>query len=92
MLITFGFENRNIAASVTRGEGFVNVMATAKQQPTAWMPLLYVYLLAGVFYLTGIKSTAALWMLSLIRCVVLAFCIFVHRIQTGRFFLALILT
>ncbi|WP_250632345.1 hypothetical protein [Rhodoflexus caldus] len=68
----FGFENGNIAASVARGEGFADVMATGKQQPTAWMPLLYVYLLAGVFYLTGIKSTAALWMLSLIRCVVLA--------------------
>lgn len=68
----FGFEYGNIAASIARGEGFADVMATGNQQPTAWMPLIYVYLLATVFYLAGIKSTAALWVLSLIRCVVLA--------------------
>jgi hypothetical protein len=68
----FGFEYGNIAASVARGEGFADAMATGNQQPTAWMPLIYVYLLAAVFYLTGIKSTAALWVISLIRCVVLA--------------------
>lgn len=77
----FGFEYGNIAASIARGEGFADVMATGNQQPTAWMPLLYVYLLAAVFYLAGIKSTAALWLLSLIRCGVLAWgCYLTYRI------------
>ena len=60
----FGFEMGRVARSIVQGKGFANPLFE-DTGPTAWMPPVFPYLLAGVFRLFGIYTKAsALVMLS----------------------------
>ncbi|HXN23245.1 MAG TPA: hypothetical protein VOA41_10950 [Candidatus Dormibacteraeota bacterium] len=54
----FGYETGRIARSIALGEGFANPLFQ-KTGPTAWMTPLYPYLVAAVFKLFGIYSSAS---------------------------------
>jgi 4-amino-4-deoxy-L-arabinose transferase-like glycosyltransferase len=61
----FGFEMGRVARSVVEGKGFGNPLFE-DTGPTAWMPPIFPYLLAGVFKLFGTYTkTSALVMLSM---------------------------
>ena len=51
-------ESTNISASLASGEGFANPWGV-KTGPTAWLPPLYQWMMAGVFEVFGIKSKAS---------------------------------
>jgi 4-amino-4-deoxy-L-arabinose transferase-like glycosyltransferase len=54
----FGYETGKIAASIAEGHGFSNPLF-APTGPTAWMTPIYPYLIAGVFKVFGVYSTAS---------------------------------
>ena len=54
----FGYETGKIAASIAEGHGFSNPLF-APTGPTAWMTPVYPYILAGVFKVFGVYSTAS---------------------------------
>lgn len=54
----FGYETGKIAASIAEGHGFSNPLF-ATTGPTAWMTPVYPYLIAGVFKVFGVYSTAS---------------------------------
>jgi 4-amino-4-deoxy-L-arabinose transferase-like glycosyltransferase len=53
-----GFEIVNIATSVVTHHGFSSPFGIASG-PTAWIPPVYPYLLAGIFTITGLRSNLA---------------------------------
>jgi 4-amino-4-deoxy-L-arabinose transferase-like glycosyltransferase len=55
----YGYEAGQIASSVAAGHGFGNPYPLIQTGPTALMPPAYIYLLAGIFKLFGIHSTAS---------------------------------
>lgn len=61
----FAGEYGNIAAALVRGDGFSDPFQ-AGTGPTAWMAPLFPVLMALVFLLFGVKSTASLWVLLLL--------------------------
>ena len=54
----FGYETGRIARSIVQGHGFSSPLF-ADTGPTAWMSPIYPYLVAGVFKLYGIYTTAS---------------------------------
>jgi 4-amino-4-deoxy-L-arabinose transferase-like glycosyltransferase len=54
----FGWEVGRVAQSVAEGRGFASPLF-GDTGPTAWLPPMYVYLLAGVFRLLGVYTPAA---------------------------------
>lgn len=54
----FGYETGKIAASIAEGHGFSSPLFVPTG-PTAWMTPVYPYLMAGVFKLFGVYSTAS---------------------------------
>jgi 4-amino-4-deoxy-L-arabinose transferase-like glycosyltransferase len=54
----FGFETGRIARSIASGQGFSSPLVSPTGF-TAWVPPIYPYLLAGIFKLFGIYSTAS---------------------------------
>src|SRR5579862_351989 len=54
----FGWEMGRVARSIALGQGFSNPYG-GNTGPTAWEPPLYPYLMAGVFKLFGIYTTAS---------------------------------
>ena len=54
----FGYETGRIARAIATGRGFSDPV-TVGSGPTAWMTPVYPYLVAGVFKLFGIYSTAS---------------------------------
>jgi 4-amino-4-deoxy-L-arabinose transferase-like glycosyltransferase len=54
----FGFETGRIARSIASGEGFSSPLQ-GFSGPTAWLPPLYPYLIAGIFRVFGIYSIAS---------------------------------
>jgi hypothetical protein len=54
----FGGEAGRIARSIAQGEGFSNPLF-GKTGPTAWLTPVYPYLLAGIFKIFGVYSTAS---------------------------------
>lgn len=62
----FGWEYGNIAESLVTGYGFANAFDD-QGGPTAWMPPVYVFFMTGLFYLFGIKSAAALWVMFIFK-------------------------
>jgi hypothetical protein len=54
----FGFETGRIASSIASGQGFSSPLQ-GPSGPTAWLPPLYPYLLAGIFSVLGIYSSAS---------------------------------
>jgi hypothetical protein len=71
--IGFGWEYGNIATALVRGKGFANPFGV-ESGPTAWMPPLFVFLMAGIFYLFGIKSISAIWAILFIKYIAIAAC------------------
>ncbi len=67
----FGWEYGNIAEALVQGKGFSNAF-TPESGPTAWMPPLFVFLLAGVFQLFGIKTIASMWVVFIVKYIALA--------------------
>ena len=51
----FGFETGRIARSIASGEGFSSPLVKPTG-PTAWLPPVYPFLLAGIFKVFGIYS------------------------------------
>jgi 4-amino-4-deoxy-L-arabinose transferase-like glycosyltransferase len=51
----FGFETGRIAASIASGQGFSSPLQ-GLSGPTAWLPPIYPYMLAGIFKLFGVYS------------------------------------
>jgi 4-amino-4-deoxy-L-arabinose transferase-like glycosyltransferase len=54
----FGFETGRIARSIASGQGFSSPLVSPTGL-TAWLPPIYPYLLAGIFQLFGIYTTAS---------------------------------
>jgi Dolichyl-phosphate-mannose-protein mannosyltransferase len=54
----FGYETGQIARSIAEGHGFANPLF-GNTGPTAWMTPVYPYILAGVFKVFGVFSTAS---------------------------------
>lgn len=67
----FGWEYGNIAESLALGRGFANAF-TPQSGLTAWMPPLFVFLLAGVFMVFGIKSLVSMWVVFIFKYAALA--------------------
>ncbi len=67
----FGWEYGNIAESLALGRGFANAF-TPQSGATAWMPPLFVFFLAGVFKIFGVKSLASMWIVFVIKYAALA--------------------
>src|ERR671912_310662 len=51
----FGFETGRIASSIASGQGFSSPLK-GPSGPTAWLPPIYPYMLAGIFKFFGIYS------------------------------------
>lgn len=54
----FGYETGQIAASIVEGHGFSSPLF-APTGPTAWMTPVYPYIIAGVFKMFGVFTTAS---------------------------------
>ncbi len=68
---SMGGEYGNIAESIVSGEGFANPFGIPSG-PTAWMPPLLPYFIAGVFGVFGVKTYAAMWALLAANCLAIA--------------------
>jgi hypothetical protein len=55
---SFGYEMGRIGRAIATGQGFANPF-DGPTGPTAWEPPLYPYLIAGVFKLTGVYTSAS---------------------------------
>ncbi len=55
---SFGYEMGRIGRAIATGQGFANPF-DGQTGPTAWEPPLYPYLIAGVFKLTGVYTSAS---------------------------------
>jgi hypothetical protein len=62
----FGAEYGDIAASVLEGHGYANAIIPRSEVATAWMLPGVVGLLVVVFWLFGVKTTAAAYALMLL--------------------------
>src|SRR5205823_6163517 len=65
---SFGYEMGRIGRALANGRGFSDPfdMSTG---PTAWEPPLYPYVIAGVFKLTGIYTSASALILLSLNCI-----------------------
>jgi hypothetical protein len=63
----FGWEYGDTAAALATGHGFSNPFEGVESGPTAWMPPGYVILIAGVFFVFGVKSVASMWVLLVLK-------------------------
>lgn len=64
----FGYEMGRIARALTTGYGYADPFR-GHTGPTAWVPPLYPWLLAGDFKLFGVYSALAAWMILAFDCV-----------------------
>jgi 4-amino-4-deoxy-L-arabinose transferase-like glycosyltransferase len=81
----FGGEAGRIARSIAQGEGFSNPLFS-KTGPTAWLAPVFPYLLAGVFKIFGVYSTASAIAILAIDCLFSALtCIPVYFIAKKHF-------
>src|SRR5579884_723100 len=75
-----GPEMVNVATSIVHGHGFGSPFGV-ETGATAWLPPLYPYLIAAVFRIAGVRSTAsALILLSLQALFSALTCIFIYGI------------
>lgn len=63
----FGWETGRLASSLASGHGFSSPLF-GQTGPSAWMAPAYPLLLAGVFKLFGIYSTASAWVILTLNC------------------------
>src|SRR5436305_960426 len=81
----FGWEMGRVARSIAQGHGFSSPYE-GNTGPTAWEPPLYPYLMALVFKLFGIYSTASAWVLLVINSLLATLtCIPVYLIARKTF-------
>jgi hypothetical protein len=73
--MTFGWEYGNIAEAMVQGKGFANPFQL-ESGPTAWMPPIFVFFLAGTFSFFGIKSVTAMWVILIIKYIAMAVCVY----------------
>jgi 4-amino-4-deoxy-L-arabinose transferase-like glycosyltransferase len=59
---TFGYEMGRIARALATGYGFADPFS-GHTGPTAWVPPLYPWILAGVFRLTGVYTALSAWII-----------------------------
>lgn len=81
--LTFGWEYGNIAEALVNGRGYSDAFG-AGSGPTAWMPPLFVLLLAGAFQLFGVKTIAAMWAVLIVKYAALAFSLYALLSLAGR--------
>ena len=74
-----------IAASVARGQGFSSPFRQATG-PTAWIPPVYPYLLAGIFHVFGVYTVASYWAAVSVNIIVHAFSCVVLYLVAGETF------
>ena len=72
--LSFGYEYGNIAEALVQGKGFSNAFTPASGS-TAWMPPLFVFMLAGIFSVFGIKTIASMWAIFVLKYAALAACL-----------------
>lgn len=65
---SFGFEMGRIGRAIAIGRGFADPF-NGQTGPTAWEPPLYPYLIAGVFRLTGVYTSASAFILLAINSI-----------------------
>jgi 4-amino-4-deoxy-L-arabinose transferase-like glycosyltransferase len=76
----FGWEMGRIARSIALGQGFSSP-TDLPSGPSAWAPPIYPYLLAGIFKIFGIYTSASAWMVLAFNSLFSAFtCITLYRI------------
>lgn len=76
----FGWEMGRIARSVATGQGFGSP-TDLSTGPTAWMPPVYPYILAGIFKLFGVYSAASAWFILAFNSLVESLtCLTIYRI------------
>ena len=76
----FGWEMGKLAQSIAQGKGFANPYGV-ESGPSAWEPPVYPYLIAGVFQVFGIYTTASAWVLLIINCLFSALtCVPIYQI------------
>ncbi len=66
----YGFEMGRIASAIAAGDGFAWPGIEQRPGPTAWMPPVYPFIMAGVFKLFGTYSTASALVLLLFQSLV----------------------
>jgi 4-amino-4-deoxy-L-arabinose transferase-like glycosyltransferase len=71
----FGYEMGRIARALTTGYGFADPFR-GHTGPTAWVPPLYPWILAGVFKLTGVYTALSAWIILAFDCVLNALMVF----------------
>jgi 4-amino-4-deoxy-L-arabinose transferase-like glycosyltransferase len=64
----FGYEMGRIARALATGYGFADPFH-GDTGPTAWVPPLYPWILAGVFKLTGVYTALSAWIILAFDCV-----------------------
>jgi hypothetical protein len=64
----FGSETGAIAASIAAGRGFSSPLRFVRTGPTAWLSPIYPYILAGIFKLFGIYSSASSLVAHTLNC------------------------
>jgi hypothetical protein len=67
----YGWEMGRIARALVTGYGYSDPF-TGHTGPTAWLPPLYVFLMAGAFKLCGVYSAGAAWVLLALNSVLSA--------------------
>lgn len=76
----FGWEMGRVARSIAQGDGFSSPYE-GNTGPTAWEPPLYPYLMAGVFKIFGVYTTASAFVLLTINSIFATLtCIPIYRI------------
>jgi 4-amino-4-deoxy-L-arabinose transferase-like glycosyltransferase len=76
----FAWEVGRIARSIATGQGFSSP-TDLPSGPTAWMPPVYTYILAGVFKLFGVYSATSAWVILAFNSVFAALtCLTIYRI------------
>jgi len=68
---SFFYEYGNIAESIVAGKGYSNVFR-AESGPTAWMTPGFVYVIAFIYWVFGVKTTAAAWVCMLLNFALMA--------------------
>jgi hypothetical protein len=63
----FGYEMGRIARALATGYGFADPFR-GHTGPTAWVPPLYPWILAGVFRLTGVYTALSAWVILVFDC------------------------
>ncbi len=81
--LTFGWEYGNIAEALVNGRGYSDAFGMGSG-PTAWMPPLFVLLLASAFQLFGVKTIAAMWAILITKYAALATTLYILLSLAGK--------